>query len=143
MIKTYQGTVYPWQCDHMGHMNVQFYVEKFDQATWNLCGYFGLTSTYLKENNKGLVALEQHIYYKKEILAGTNVMIESEMNELNDKTMLFSHYLINLETKEVAATTDLTGLHMDTQIRKGHPFPQFAIDNINEYLTKKQEAAHI
>lgn len=19
---TYRGTVYPWQCDHMGHMNV-------------------------------------------------------------------------------------------------------------------------
>ncbi len=35
-IKTYQGTVYPWNCDHMGHMNVQFYVAKFDEAIWNL-----------------------------------------------------------------------------------------------------------
>jgi acyl-CoA thioester hydrolase len=30
---TYRGTVYPWQCDHIGHMNVMWYVGKFDEAT--------------------------------------------------------------------------------------------------------------
>ena len=33
---TYRGMVYPWQCDHMGHMNVMHYVGKFDEAAWNL-----------------------------------------------------------------------------------------------------------
>jgi acyl-CoA thioester hydrolase len=33
---TYRGTVYPWQCDHMGHMNVMWYVAKFDEASWQL-----------------------------------------------------------------------------------------------------------
>ena len=23
---TYRGTVYPWQCDHVGHMNIMWYV---------------------------------------------------------------------------------------------------------------------
>ena len=31
---TYRGTIYPWHCDHMGHMNVMWYVGKFDEATW-------------------------------------------------------------------------------------------------------------
>ena len=30
----YKGLVYPWHCDHMGHMNVMWYVGKFDEATW-------------------------------------------------------------------------------------------------------------
>ena len=30
---THMGTVYPWQADHMNHMNVQFYTAKFDEAT--------------------------------------------------------------------------------------------------------------
>ena len=30
---TYRGTVYPWQCDHVGHMNIMWYVGKFDEAT--------------------------------------------------------------------------------------------------------------
>src|SRR6185295_20168046 len=33
---TYRGAVYPWHCDHMGHMNVMWYVGKFDEANWNL-----------------------------------------------------------------------------------------------------------
>jgi hypothetical protein len=27
LILTYRGVVYPWQCDHMGHMNVMWYKE--------------------------------------------------------------------------------------------------------------------
>jgi hypothetical protein len=27
---THQGVVYPWQCDHVGHMNVTWYVGKFE-----------------------------------------------------------------------------------------------------------------
>ena len=33
-IVTYRGTVFPWHCDHMGHMNVMWYTGKFDEATW-------------------------------------------------------------------------------------------------------------
>ena len=33
---TYCGTVYPWQCDHVGHMNIMWYAGKFDEANWNL-----------------------------------------------------------------------------------------------------------
>ena len=27
---TYRGGVYPWHCDHVSHMNVMWYVGKFD-----------------------------------------------------------------------------------------------------------------
>ena len=33
MLKTYVGAVYPWQCDQVGHMNVAFYVARFDEGT--------------------------------------------------------------------------------------------------------------
>ena len=29
-IETYRGVVYPWQMDHMDHMNVQFYTAHID-----------------------------------------------------------------------------------------------------------------
>ena len=40
---SYRGAVYPWHCDHMGHMNVMWYVGKFDEATWNFFSEVGLT----------------------------------------------------------------------------------------------------
>ena len=42
---TYRGTVYPWHCDQVGHMNVMWYVGKFDEATWHLFHAIGLTPT--------------------------------------------------------------------------------------------------
>lgn len=44
MSETYRGIVYPNQLDHMGHMNVQWYAVKFDEATWQLFTIVGLTS---------------------------------------------------------------------------------------------------
>ena len=40
---THRGVVYPWQCDQMGHMNVMWYVGKFDEATWQMFAQMGLT----------------------------------------------------------------------------------------------------
>jgi hypothetical protein len=28
--ESFRGVVYPWHCDHLGHMNVQHYVGMFD-----------------------------------------------------------------------------------------------------------------
>jgi len=44
-LTTYCGLVYPWHCDHMGHMNVMWYTGKFDEASWALLARFGMTDT--------------------------------------------------------------------------------------------------
>jgi len=134
MIQTYQGTVYTWQCDFMGHMNVMHYVGMFDQATWNLFGHFDITAKYLRDNDRGMVALEQHIVYQNELLAGDNVRIESEFIWIKEKTAFFKHYMLKSETKEVAAITELTGLHMDTKLRKGLEMPAKFKDKIQQWI---------
>ena len=67
---TYRGTVYPWHCDHIGHMNVMWYVGKFDEASWNMFARLGLTPSYLRESGRGMAAVQQNISYKRELLAG-------------------------------------------------------------------------
>ena len=136
MIRTYQGTIYPWNCDHMGHMNVQFYVAKFDQATWNLMALLGLTTEYFKKEKKGCVALEQHLKYLNEVVAGDNIIVESEILEIKEKIILFNHYMMKLSSKEVVSETNLTGLHMDTELRKACPLPDFVKKN-HVALTQK------
>lgn len=129
-IKTFQRTVYSWDCDHMQHMNVKCYVEKFDQATWNLLSYLGLTAGYFRKENRGMVALEQHIWYKKELFAGDNIFIESQVFELKEKTILFKHILYNLQTNIVCSETEITGLHIDSERRKSMVLPGFVGENL-------------
>src|SRR5438874_12817045 len=67
---TYRGTIYPWHCDHMGHMNVMWYVGKFDEATWQFLSKLGLSPSRLSKEGTGMAAVEQHIEYKRELRAG-------------------------------------------------------------------------
>lgn len=60
---TYRGCVYPWHCDHVGHINVMHYVGKFDEATWNFFSLLGVTPTYLRDNDVGMAAVQQNLTY--------------------------------------------------------------------------------
>ena len=122
-ILTYLGTIYPWHCDHMGHMNVMWYVGKFDEATWQLFASVGLPSSRLRQEGIGLVAVEQRIEYKRELLAGDTISIRSTFQEVREKALLFTHEMTNQETQELAARTFLTGICIDIKTRKARPLP--------------------
>jgi acyl-CoA thioester hydrolase len=120
---TYRGTIYPWHCDHVGHMNVMWYVGKFDEATWNFFHRIGITPAYLRENRRGMAAVDQHIEYKRELHAGDIVSVRSTLLEIQGKKVRFRHEMVNDATGEVSAVTTLIGVHMDTDARKSCPFP--------------------
>jgi len=120
---SYRGTVYPWHCDQMGHMNVMWYVGKFDEATWHLLAAVGLTPTRLVQEGIGMAAVEQHIEYKRELRAGDLLTIHSSIREVREKVLIFAHEMTNQETQELAARTVLTGVCMDTTTRRARPLP--------------------
>ena len=122
-ILTSLGVVYPWQCDHMGHMNVMWYTGKFDEATWHLLAFIGLTPSYLRDRKRGMVAVQQETTYKRELVAGDLITIQSGVLEIREKVIRFYHEMLNAETRELAARTTLTGVHLDTESRKSCPFP--------------------
>src|ERR1700727_2533448 len=92
---TYRGTIYPWQCDHMGHMNVMWYVGKFDEASWQILATLGLTRGRFRNENAAMAALEQRIDYKRELYAGDIVTIRSTVLEVKDKAVRFIHEMRN------------------------------------------------
>ena len=119
---TYRGTVYPWHCDHVGHMNIMWYVGKFDEANWNLFARLGLTPSYLRMSGRGMAAVQQNISYRRELLAGDIIEIRSVLLEVREKSIRFRHDMTNAETGEIAAVCDITGVHMDRKARKSTPF---------------------
>jgi acyl-CoA thioester hydrolase len=123
MIETYRGAIYPWHCDHMGHMNVMWYVGKFDEATWNLFAEMGVTTAFLKANSRGMAAVQQNITYKRELHAGETVIVRSTFLEVREKLARFVHEMRNAVSGEISAICVLTGVHIDSQTRKSCPFP--------------------
>jgi acyl-CoA thioester hydrolase len=130
LILSYRGTVYPWHCDHMGHMNVMWYTGKFDEASWFILGQAGLSRSVLQERKCGLAAVQQNITYKRELRAGDVVSIRSGILEIGEKSLQLFHEMRNEETNEVAAFTIVTGVYMDAFERKAVPIPSDLRGNI-------------
>jgi acyl-CoA thioester hydrolase len=120
---TYRGLVYPWQCDHVGHMNVMWYVGKFDEGTWNLLTSIGVTPAYMRDHGRGMAAVQQNISYRRELLAGDIVEVGSRVLEIRERVIRFEHEMRKRDTGEVAATCELTAVHLDRELRKACAFP--------------------
>ena len=120
---TYRGTVYPWHCDHVGHMNVMWYVGKFDEATWQLFSHLGLTNSRFQNEGAGMAAVEQNLQYKRELHAGDVITVRSVVLEVKQKSIRFTHAMTNDETGEIAAITVIVGVYLDIKERRARPLP--------------------
>ncbi|RJG12375.1 hypothetical protein D3879_03510 [Pseudomonas cavernicola] len=67
--------------------------------------------------------MDYRIEYKRELLAGGVVSIQSASLEVHDKSIRFTHEIPNAETGELPASTVLVGLHLDMATRKARPLP--------------------
>jgi len=135
VIETYRGVVYPNQLDHMGHMNVQWYASKFDEGTWHLLSAVGITTDYIRKNNKGMAALEQTTKYKAEAMAGDLLIVKSRIRETKDKTIRFYHVMYNAETHQEVATTELVVVHIDRDERRACSLPEDIKERCTELMS--------
>ena len=119
---TYRGMVHQWHCDHMGHMNVMWFVGKFDEATWNLGALMGMTSAYMREAKRGMAAVEQRISYRREALVGDIILVRSAVLELRPKSVRFVHEMYRGDGGDHLSTMMVTGVHIDMAMRKSTQF---------------------
>jgi acyl-CoA thioester hydrolase len=119
---TYRGMVRQSDCDHMGHMNVMWYIGKFDEATWNLAAMMGMTSQYMKDAKRGMAAVDQRISYKREALAGDVLIARSAVLEVKPKSVRFVHEMFRGDGGDLLATLMVVAVHLDTVARKSVQF---------------------
>jgi acyl-CoA thioester hydrolase len=141
MMVTYRGMVYPWHCDHMGHMNVMWYVGKFDEATWQCIAALGLTQSRFRADGTGMAAVEQRIAYKRELYAGEAVTVRSTVLDITEKSIRLQHEMCKDETGEVAATMVVVGVYIDAQARKARPLPAFVRERAARVDDRQPEPA--
>jgi acyl-CoA thioester hydrolase len=140
-IETYRGFVYPSVIDHVGHMNVQSYTGRFDEATWQFLAHLGLTPSFLKRNQRGAVAVDQHTQYKREVLAGSLLHVRTELIALGRTSFRFVHHMYDSETSEEVATTEFVGVYFDTALRAPSPLPASVHRRAHGLLADQSTAA--
>ena len=107
----------------MGHMNVMWYVGKFDEATWHLMAAIGITPAYIRETRNGMAGVQQNITYKRELYAGDLIEIRSRLVGIAQRKVVFVHEMRNVERDELCAVCELTAVHISRETRRAVPFP--------------------
>jgi len=135
-LQTYSGVVYPWHCDHVGHMNVMHYMAKFDEATWFYFHRIGLTRDLLAAHRRGMAAVEQRIAYQRELRAGDVLLVETFMLEVRDKVLRFAHRMRTPDAAETSALMMQTTVHLDLERRKSTVLPEAVLVRARSLLTQ-------
>jgi acyl-CoA thioester hydrolase len=122
-IETYRGTANAWECDHLGHWNARFYLDRFAQAAFHLHSALGMPPEWMRQNARGTAALMQHVRYRRELMSGDTMTVLSKPITVTDKTIRYYNKLYNTATGALSATLDALDIATDRAARKATQLP--------------------
>ena len=122
-VVTFKGAVMTWQCDSNRHMNVMYYVHKYEHAGRIFVIEMGLTKDFLDAHGYGVVVLEQNIKYLREVYEDDCLIIESSLLSIGNKAFTVFHEMYLLDTRELVSSTKIVSVLFDKTTRKAMPFP--------------------
>lgn len=140
-VETYRGTIYPWHCDHQGHLTVMHYMGFFDHAAWQLISALGFSRARLEQERRGFVDVTSTITYQAEQHVGGLIHIESGLKRMGNTSVTVLHRMLNSESGEPAATLETVMLYFDLEARQKVPLPDADKARLAELLVEDHEAA--
>ena len=119
---TYKGAVMTWECDSNNHMNVMYYINKFENGGRNYSLELGLTP--FMNDEVGVVVVEQTIQYFKEVFEDDLLFIESSVEKVSNKTITIIHEMYNGFSKEKVSEMKVVIVMFDKINRKAMALPE-------------------
>ncbi len=125
-VVTFQGAIYPAECDHMDHFNVAFYMRKFDECNWSNFASVGIDRRHMEEHGVGMGAMESRTKYLRELFAGDVLTCRSRILEVHAKVIRTIHEMWVVEdgVEIPAASCELVIAYFDRKVSKARPFPE-------------------
>ena len=121
----YRAVVFPWHCDHIGHMNVRWYAHHFDDAGFHLWTVAGVSQKEMHEKGTSLVVGQIKINYVHEMKAGDLLVIRGGFSHVGGKSIRHHLRLYNADTNVLCATQDTIEVFFDPEMRTSAPMPVF------------------
>lgn len=122
-ILTYKGAVMTWECDSNHHMNVMYYINKFEHAGRAFGLEMSLTELGRGKEDTGIVVIEQTIKYLREVFEDDLLYVESSLVDIGNKAFTVLHEMYDARTKKIVSTMKVALVLFDKKERKALPFP--------------------
>ncbi len=122
-VLTYKGAVMTWETDSNRHMNVMYYVNKFEHAGRSFNLDLGLHEI-INQQDTGIVVLEQKLNYYQEVFEDDLLYVESSLVDIGNKAYTILHEMYNAKNKELVSTMRIILTLFDKTERKALVFPK-------------------
>jgi acyl-CoA thioester hydrolase len=132
----YQAVIPEKYRDLMGHMNIRWYMELYDEAGVYLFEKIGLTEQHYRENGAGGFDLEHHLHYLNEVHIGDTVAIRARLLGRSAKRLHYMLFMVNQTRGLLASTFECVNSYADLKIRKTAPYPDSIAVQIDAMLAE-------
>ncbi|HSR68908.1 MAG TPA: thioesterase family protein [Acidobacteriota bacterium] len=131
-------TISPDYLDNMGHMNVQYYMALFSDATGRMFSDCGMSEEVVREKRRGAFALQHFIQYRSEVHADETVSVRIRLLESTARKLHMMGYMVNESRRQVAATLEALGAFADLEARRIASCPPEMEEGVNIFLAQCQ-----
>lgn len=141
MIDVYRSSVQTWECDQMGHLNVQFYCEKSIEGLDALAQAIGLGPAHARQHDTGFVPIDHHLRFHRELRPGTPMTMRAGVLDVREHSLRVVQVLHNMADNSIAATMILDAAFVSRASLKPHVIPGPAREAAESLKVEMPEAA--
>ncbi len=123
MIEIGAGSVQSWECDAMGHLNVQHYIGRAVESLASLGVALGLGPAYGRAQGAELVATDHHIRFLREMRPGAPFIITGGVVDTGKDQLRLYQEMRNTATGVISATFITEVALFDRVTRERRPLP--------------------
>lgn len=120
--------------DMMGHMNIRWYLELYDEAGVYLFNEIGLTEQHYRDHGSGGFDLEHHIHYLNEVHIGDTVVVSARLLNRTTKRLHYMLFMVNETRSLLASTFECVNSYADLGLRRTAPYPDAVAQQIDAML---------
>ena len=103
--------------DSMGHLNHASYLTVFEEARWDICHAQNMTIESMQARGIGLVVIEAHIQYRRELRAGEALLIKTRFRDVHRKLWRVEQTMENAQG-QLCSHVEIKGGMFDLKERK-------------------------
>lgn len=122
-MELHRAVVFPWHCDHLGHMNVRWYAHFFDDASFHLWTRVGIRHSEIRERGIVTVVARTATDFLHELRAGQLLVVTGAFTRLGEKSFTYRLKMENAEDGTLCAVQEAVEVCFDLETRASSPMP--------------------
>lgn len=127
-----------WE-DQNGHINVGFYMALYNDSGWPMLNLIGVDETYFSRRKLGLVDVDNHFRYLRELHVGDQVTAYGRFFGQDEKRMHGMVFVVNDGTTQLASTIEFLSISMDLRKRKPVAIPDDVAARLGTIINAHQK----